>query len=167
MAINLTQEFTFETDTIESLETVLCTVVPILFRRGSGSRICVQPARGVAPGANEHPSTTAAWSLRRNHGGVDAWRESPDAQQPLYWPVCGLTLNWSHTTEPSFASAQEATEEALSRLRAASPEEFWERSRGGRSVFTGDGSVRPGFRAHWSTLSDVLALGLCHIYYFK
>jgi hypothetical protein len=171
MAINLTQEFTFETDSLDSFATVLAAVVPILFW-ADGEQFCVERA-SFLPGAQEHPSDAAAFFLRRRYGGVDAWRESPEAQEPLYWPVCRLRPPQSYDpwreTAPRFPSAQQAVEEALRQVAAADPAEFWARSSRWRAVLTaGDGAVRPGYRAHKSTrVGEVLTVSLCYIYYAK
>jgi hypothetical protein len=154
LPINLTQEFTFETDAINNFTTILTAVMPILF--GPSCRL-------EQSGQDNWPSESAAWFLSRDR---EAGQRTDEGARFLHWPVC--TLSTAYGKEPNCLTPEAALNETIRHLREANVEEFRAHC-GQRGPFArADGSVRIGFRMHWSTSKgEELRVSLCHIFYSK
>jgi hypothetical protein len=177
MPINLTQEFTFETDLIDSFATVLRAVVPVLF--GADCQV-----RAADKGDDEWPSETAAWFLLQNAGSDErpsaagTWftsrfgnlfRRRNENPGSLHWPICALSSTTSSNEDRARLTVEDAVTETVRRVQGADVGEL-ERNCGGRRGPFGraDGGVHPGYRMHWSTQhGEWLIISLCHIYYPK
>jgi hypothetical protein len=172
MTFKLTQELTFETDSIDDFAIVLQTIVPIVLDRN-----CEVETAGSSD--DQWPSLTTAWFLSQYNRilecpvetgtcGLINWRRKAGAES-LHLPICRLSSADSYGKDRIALTAQEAVKTALQRLQEPEHLKELERRCSRRGVFGPvDGSVRRGFRMHSSSYKGFsLVISLCHMYYSK
>lgn len=161
MPQNLTQEFTFETDTLDDFEKVLNFICPIVFRRIEEGIII---DKEVSPwNEDNYPSYAASYFLAT---------EIPKSIPNLHQFICGIRqslLSFDNNSRTNFASenhyysVESIVEAVLDLVKNADKEKFREET--GEGPFKGcEGTVTVGYRIHWRWK---LIISLCHIYYSK
>jgi len=164
MSINLTQEFVFETDSINSLEKMLQTVVSILFKEKPGDYSQLYMSKRK----NEH------FYDGSRYGDIDLLdkTEISKGAKLAYLYICTIGNYRSDIrgTDNIFDSYSKLTNATITEVKQADRKKFWDSCGDG---FNGtfnmyDGSVGLGFRlSHYSSAWDELHVSFCHIYYGK
>lgn len=161
MAINLTQAFEYETDSLTSFEKVLDTMVRIMFE--------------------EKPSQYAQlFVTQRSDSFADGrqWvtgslKNSAHWSKPRYLPVCSVRDYRRDLKEgdETFENHAAVVQSVMEHLKKADVKEFFKRcGHGYHAAFNEcDGSIGAGYRlkqSYWSGV-EFLGVSLCHIYYGK
>src|SRR5262245_49272604 len=147
MPLNLTQEFTFETDSLDSFAVLLKAVIPVIFEQSclieAASRLAdTWPSKAAAEVLSlyrvaECPASvgTCGEFRRRKEAGI--WS--------FHWPICilvGATIGQGGLTHAV------ATEATLQHLQGADLKEFERRCTPRGPFDHAEGSVVHGFRMH-------------------
>ncbi len=157
MSIDLTQHFVYETDSVDSFEKVLDTMVRIMYE--------------------EQPSEYAQLFVTKK---ADAFRDGKrwlekekQFSKPSFLHVCSIGDYRSDIKEgdQTFESYAELVKRVMMHLKNADVQKFFTHcGEGYDSTFNhSDGSVEAGFRLNQRPSGgwDYLDVSLCHVYYGK
>ena len=160
MPIDLTQEFTFETDGLNTFERMFTVVCPILFKLAP--QIPIHYGRHKAF-RSDYPSHSAAWYLSLK-GQVYP------PPQPLHLFICAVGLWYDSVYDESIwcASYEELVVTAMRAVKSASHEQFTALAGLHGPFADAEGLKKVGYRMHLATCAGpAMSLSLCHIYYPK
>lgn len=167
--MNLTQDFTFETSSLESFATMLGAAIPVVFLDSERSdehprcTIINDPSEIGRSPESGYPSESAAWYLEYRKMTLEEWKKRTGAKS-LFWPVCQLIGGDSGTH-----SVADAVRETVARLERSDATQLVKNCGGHEGPFVNcTGSVKRGYRMHLSkSRGMILFVSLCHIYYPK
>jgi hypothetical protein len=158
--LNWTQEFTFETDKLESLEALLSCALPILFPRGGNLERATE-------NEDHWPSESAAYFIVKYPGGLSAdpevWLNKRQDKHVMHRQVCVLTGEvppFVSGDAPTHLGFRHTVHEVMRHIRNASTLEGSDIN----PFSAGDGGIRSGYRAHFSSRFQRLVISLCYIY---
>jgi hypothetical protein len=159
-----TQDFTFETDSIESFEAMFAGALPVVFSRGAVVSACADDRDRML---DQWPSESAAYFLQKykdhyRYPSADTaiWLGYERGESLLHHAVCQLNgelppfLTKSDYV-PDFGST---ISDVMSRITAA-PEPD---PKGNPFAISDGGGI--GYRAHFSSRFGLLVISLCFIY---
>ncbi len=163
MSINLTQSFVYETDSQDSFEKVLTTLVGVMFKEEPS-----QYAQMFVTQRSDSFNNGRRW-IPKDMSSSD----SKGWSRPDYLHVCSIGDYKSEIKEGDerFESHAQLVQRVMEHLRIADVRKFFEVCGSGfdSSFNEHDGSIEAGYRLNhrplggWSNLD----VSLCHIYYGK
>ncbi len=151
---SLTQEFVFETDSLEALEQMLRSIVPVLFGADARAAKFFVSEGDEKWEPDSYPSRAAAHYLRG--------RDPKETKIHAY--VCSISADrWDTSPGRRFPTADEAVR-AVVELAPRKARVGLDR----QLPFEGtDGSVGPGYRVQWYSNGSSLHVFRCNILYMK
>jgi hypothetical protein len=163
--MGFTQEFTFETASLDDLQRMMHTICSIIFTRPDTVEISQpthhsQPPYRIGGAWPYYPSHAAAFFLER-YPELNSRLIHGDA--PLHGFICQLQA----ANDKNYDSSGALVEAAIHIVKAT-PITPFEDMTGEGPFGAGEGTVEIGYRLHWSTAVGArLAVSHCHIYYSK
>ncbi len=168
--MTVTQEFTFETDSLDDFQRMLVTACPLLFTwtKVTDLGFTQKPYRNDPPysfggQAYHYPSHTTAFFLEHDARINTALIEG---KAPLYWLVGEIRTREQNARQ--FESYEALAAYAIECLKVVDTAEFDQFTNGNGSFIAAEGIAKIGYRAHWTSKNGhTLTIALCHIYLSK